>query len=153
MKKVSLIIFLFFYIMSFITSNIPYPEYAKNPILSFMVSLLTIVSFLFVTWNFANSKKFLITISIYFICILVTSIIVIYIGGLGFSWMVLPFYIIIFSLATPITHFERMIIYLLDILSIELPDGYLLCIEILFIACATYLIYFISRKRLLKVKN
>ncbi len=150
MKKISLIIFLIFYIMSFITSNIPYPEYANNPILSFMVSFLTIVSFLFVVWNFAYSKKFLITISIYFICVFITSIIVIAIGGVGFSWMALPFYIIVFSLAIPITHFERMIMYLLDIFSIELLDGYLFCIEIILIACMTYLVYYISLKRLLK---
>ncbi len=150
MKKISLIIFLIFYIMSFITSNFPYPEYANNPILSFLVSLLTIFSFLVVVWSFSYSKKFLITISIYFICVFITSIIVIANDGLGSSWIVLPVYIIILSLEIPILHFERMIMYLLNILSIELPNAYLFCTEIFFIACVTYFVYYISRKRLLK---
>ena len=79
MKKIiSLIIFVVFYILSFCTCNFPYPEYAPNPILSFLFSLLTIISFLFVTVVYAKSKRFLLIVSAYFVIVLIVSTLVIF---------------------------------------------------------------------------
>ena len=92
MKKIiSLIIFAVFYVLSFCTCNFPYPEYAKYPVLSFIFSLLTIISFLFVTAAYANSKKFLIITSIYLACVFAITTIAIILGGFNFSVLTLFF--------------------------------------------------------------
>ncbi len=143
MKKIiSLIIFVVFYILSFCTCNFPYPEYAPNPILSFVFSLLTIISFLFVTAVYAKSKKFLIIVSIYFA---VTTIAII-LGGFDFSFFTLFFSLITLSFGIAVQHFEFAIMDLLEIFNIHISNNYGFFVIFTIITVLFYATYFISKK-------
>ncbi len=62
--------FFVFFGLSIYTSNFPYPEHSRNPIIGFVCSLLAIISFLLVAWVYAGSKRFLIMLSMYFVYVL-----------------------------------------------------------------------------------
>ena len=147
MKKImSLIIFAVFYVLSFCTCNFPYPEYAKHPILSFIFSLLTIISFLFVTSVYAKSKKFLIIVSIYFACVFAITTVAIIIGGFNFSFLTLLFSLITLSFGIAVQHFEFAIMELLKILNIHIPTNYDFFIIFTIITVLFYSTYFICNK-------
>ncbi|MBQ9919289.1 MAG: hypothetical protein IJO49_00540, partial [Clostridia bacterium] len=121
MKKIiSLIIFAVFYILSFCTCNFPYPEHAPHPILSFLCSLLTIISFLFVTAVYAKSKRFLIIVSIYFACVFAVTTVAIILDGFNFSILTLLFSLIALSFGIAVQHFEFGIKDLLGVLNIHI---------------------------------
>lgn len=125
MKKIiSLIIFAVFYVLIFCTCNFPYPEYAKYPVLSFIFSLLTIISFLFVTVAYANSKKFLIITSIYLACVFAITTIAIILGGFNFSILTLLFLLITLSFELAVQHFNFAIMNLLEGLKIHISSDH-----------------------------
>lgn len=147
MKKIiSLIVFVVFYILSFCTCNFPYPEYAPNPILSFVFSLLTIISFLFVTAVYAKSKKFLIIVSIYFACVFSVTTIAIILGGFDFSFFTLLFSLITLSFGIAVQHFEFAIRDLLGVFNIHISRDYGFYVIFAIIAVLFYATYFISNK-------
>ena len=147
MKKIiSLIVFVVFYILSFCTCNFPYPEYAPNPILSFVFSLLTIISFLFVTAVYAKSKKFLIIVSIYFACVFAVTTVAIILGGFNFSILTLLFSLITLSFGIAVQPFTFLIVDLLEILRIDIPNNNEFYIIFVIIVALFFTTYFISRK-------
>ena len=147
MKKIiSLIVFVVFYILSFCTCNFPYPEYAKYPIVSFIFSLLTIISFLFVTAVYAKSKKFLIITSIYFACVFTITTVAIILGGFDFSFFTLLFSLITLSFGIAVQHFEFAIRDLLGVFNIHISRDYGFYIIFAIIAVLFYATYFISKK-------
>lgn len=145
-KKISLVIFAIFYVLSFCTCNFPYPEYAPNPILSFLFSLLTIISFLFVTSVYAKSKKFLIIVSIYFACVFAVTTIAIILGGFDFSFFTLLFSLITLSFGIAVQHFEFAIMDLLEIFNIHISNNYGFFVIFTIITVLFYATYFISKK-------
>lgn len=147
MKKIiSLIVFVVFYILSFCTCNFPYPEYAPNPILSFVFSLLTIISFLFVTAVYAKSKKFLIIVSIYFACVFAITTIAIILGGFDFSFFTLFFSLITLSFGIAVQHFNFAIMDLFEVLNIYISNDHEFFIIFAIITVLFYTTYFISKK-------
>ena len=145
-KKISLVIFAIFYVLSFCTCNFPYPEYAQNPILSFLFSLLTIISFLFVTSVYAKSKNFLIIVSIYFACVFAVTTIAIILGGFDFSFFTLLFSLITLSFGIAVQHFEFAIMDLLEIFNIHMSNNYGFFVIFTIITVLFYATYFISKK-------
>lgn len=145
-KKFSLVIFAIFYVLSFCTCNFPYPEYAPNPILSFLFSLLTIISFLFVTSVYAKSKKFLIIVSIYFACVFAVTTIAIILGGFDFSFFTLLFSLITLSFGIAVQHFEFAIMDLLEIFNIHISNNCGFFVIFTIITVLFYATYFISKK-------
>lgn len=147
MKKIiSLIVFVVFYILSFCTCNFPYPEYAPNPILSFVFSLLTIISFLFVTAVYAKSKKFLIIVSIYFACVFAVTTVAIILDGFNFSILTLLFSLITLSFGIAVQHFNFVIMDLLEIFNIHISNNYGFFVIFTIITVLFYATYFISKK-------
>ena len=147
MKKIiSLIIFAIFYVLSFCTCNFPYPEYAKYPIVSFIFSLLTIISFLFVTAVYAKSKKFLIITSIYFACVFAITTVAIILGGFDFSFFTLLFSLITLSFGIAVQHFNFAIMDLFEVLNIHISNDHEFFIIFAIIAVLFYATYFISKK-------
>ena len=147
MKKIiSLIVFVVFYILSFCTCNFPYPEYAPNPILSFVFSLLTIISFLFVTAVYAKSKKFLIIVSIYFACVFAVTTVAIILDGFNFSILTLLFSLITLSFGIAVQHFNFAIMDLFEVLNIHISNDHEFFIIFAIIAVLFYATYFISKK-------
>ncbi len=147
MKKIiSLIIFAVFYVLSFTTCNFPYPEYAPNPILSFVFSLLTIISFLFVTAVYAKSKKFLIIVSIYFACVFAVTTVAIILDGFNFSILTLLFSLITLSFGIAVQHFEFAIMDLFEIFNIHISNNYDFFIIFAIITVLFYTTFFISKK-------
>lgn len=147
MKKIiSLIIFAVFYVLSFCTCNFPYPEYAKYPVLSFIFSLLTIISFLFVTAAYANSKKFLIITSIYLACVFAITTIAIILGGFNFSVLTLFFSLITLSFGIAVEHFSFAIMDLLEFFNIHISNNYDFFIIFAITTILFYATYFISKK-------
>lgn len=145
-KKISLVIFAIFYVLSFCTCNFPYPEYAPNPILSFLFSLLTIISFLFVTSVYAKSKKFLIIVSIYFACVFAVTTIAIILGGFDFSFFTLLFSLITLSFGIAVQHFNFAIMDLFEVLNIHISNDHEFFIFFAIITVLFYATYFISKK-------
>ena len=147
MKKIiSLIVFVVFYILSFCTCNFPYPEYAPNPILSFVFSLLTIISFLFVTAVYAKSKKFLIIVSIYFACVFAVATVAIILDGFNYSILTFLFSLIPLSFGIAVQHFEFAIMDLLEIFNIHISNNYGFFVIFTIITVLFYATYFISKK-------
>ncbi len=147
MKKIiSLIIFSVFYVLSFSTCNFPYPEYAKYPIVSFIFSLLTIISFLFVTAVYAKSKRFLIIVSIYFACVFAVTTVAIILDGFNFSILTLLFSLIALSFGIAVQHFEFAIKDLLGVLNIHISNDYEFYIIFAIITILFYATYFICSK-------
>ena len=147
MKKIiSLIIFAIFYVLSFCTCNFPYPEYAKYPIVSFIFSLLTIISFLFVTAVYAKSKKFLIITSIYFACVFAVTTVAIILDGFNFSILTLLFSLITLSFGIAVQHFNFAIMDLFEVLNIHISNDYEFYIIFAIITILFYATYFISKK-------
>ena len=145
-KKISLVIFAVFFILSIYTSNFPYPEHAPHPILSFLCSLLTIISFLFVTVVYAKSKKFLIIVSIYFACVFAITTIAIILGGFDFSFFTLFFSLITLSFGIAVQHFNFAIMDLFEVLNIHISNDHEFFIIFAIIAVLFYATYFISKK-------
>ncbi len=145
-KKISLVIFAIFYVLSFCTCNFPYPEYAPNPILSFLFSLLTIISFLFVTSVYAKSKNFLIIVSIYFACVFAVTTIAIILGGFDFSFFTLLFSLTTLSFGIAVQHFNFAIMDLLEIFNIHISNNYGFFVIFTIITVLFYATYFISKK-------
>jgi len=145
-RIISLIVFAVFYVLSFCTCNFPYPEYAKYPIISFIFSLMTIISFLFVTVIYANSKKFLIITSIYLACVFVITTVAIILGGFNFSALTLLFSLITLSFGIAVQHCNFAIMDLLEILGINVPNDYEFYIIFVIIVALFFTTYFISRK-------
>ena len=147
MKKIILlIVFAVFYILSFCTCNFPYPEYAPNPILSFVFSLLTIISFLCVTATYSRSKKFLIIVSAYFVCVLIVSTVIISneVSSLSFVYMILV--LIFLSFGLPVTHFFNRVSDVFDFCNIHISNVYEFYIIFAIITVLFYATYFISKK-------
>jgi len=152
MKKIiSLVVFTVFYILSIYTSNFPYPEYAEYPLVSFILSLLTIVSFLFVTVAFSSSKKFLIIVSAYFVSVLIVSTVMIFndVSSLSFVYIILL--LIFLSFGLPIAHFFDGVSDVLDFCNIHISKYYDFYIIFAFTIALFYTTYFISKKRKRKV--
>ena len=146
MKKISLVVFTVFYILSFCTCNVPYPEYAPHPALSFICSLLTIISFLLVTAVYAKSKRFLIIVSVYFVVILIVSIGIIFteISSLSFIYMILV--LIFLSFGLPVTHIFDKVSDMLDFYNIHISNDYEFYIIFAIITVLFYTTYYISKK-------
>ena len=147
MKKIiSLIVFVVFYILSFCTCNFPYPEYAPNPILSFVFSLLTIISFLFVTAAYSRSKKFLIIVSAYFVTVLIVSTVIIFneVSSLFFVYVILS--LIFLSFGLPVEHFFNGVSDVLDFYDIHISSDCEFYIIFAIIAVLFYVTCFISKK-------
>ena len=146
MKKISLVVFTVFYILSFCTCNFPYPEYAPHPALSFICSLLTIISFLFVTAVYAKSKRFLIIVSAYFVSVLIVSTLIIFteVSSLSFVYMILA--LIFLSFGLPVTHFFDKVSDMLDFCNIHISNDYEFYIIFAIIIALFYTTYFISKK-------
>ena len=143
---ISLIIFAVFYVLSIYTSNFPYPEYAEHPLVSFIFSLLTIISFLFVTAVYAKSKKFLIIVSIYFACVFAVTTVAIILDGFNFSILTLLFSLITLSFGIAVQPFTFLIVDLLEILRIDIPNNNEFYIIFVIIVALFFTTYFISRK-------
>ena len=147
MKKIiSLIIFVVFYILSFCTCNFPYPEYAPNPILSFLFSLLTIISFLFVTVVYAKSKRFLLIVSAYFVIVLIVSTLVIFTEVASVFFVYIPLALIYLSFGLPIEHFFSGVSDVLDFYDIHISSDYGFYVIFAIIAVLFYATYFIFNK-------
>ena len=146
MKKISLVIFAVFYILSIYTSNFPYPEYAEHPLVSFIFSLLTIISFLFVTAAYSRSKKFLIIVSAYFVTVLIVSTVIIFneVSSLFFVYVILS--LIFLSFGLPVTHFFDKMSDMLDFCNIHISNDYEFYIIFAIIAVLFYVTCFISKK-------
>ena len=147
MKKIiSLIVFVVFYILSFCTCNFPYPEYAPHPALSFICSLLTIISFLLVTAVYAKSKKFLLIVSIYFACVFAVTTTAIILDGFNSSISTLLFLLITLSFGIAVQHFNFAIMDLFEVLNIHISNDHEFFIIFVIIAVLFYATYFISKK-------
>ena len=147
MKKIiSLVVFAVFYILSIYTSNFPYPEYAEHPLVSFIFSLLTIISFLFVTAAYSRSKKFLIIVSAYFVTVLIVSTVIIFneVSSLFFVYVILS--LIFLSFGLPVTHFFDKMSDMLDFCNIHISNDYEFYIIFAIIAVLFYVTCFISKK-------
>lgn len=145
MKKASLICFTLFYIASFFTCNFPYPEYAKYPVLSFFVSLLTVIAFLFVTKFYSYSKKFLIAISIYFSCVFVAVMFLTVFDGWDITWYTIPIILLFLSYTIPITAVHT----LLERFSLDVPSY----VVFIFLLVVVYSVYYIFRWKSTKNKK
>lgn len=147
MKKIiSLVVFAVFYILSIYTSNFPYPEYAEHPLVSFIFSLLTIISFLFVTAAYSRSKKFLIIVSAYFVTVLIVSTVIIFneVSSLFFVYVILS--LIFLSFGLPVEHFFNGVSDVLDFYDIHISSDCEFYIIFAIIAVLFYVTCFISKK-------
>ena len=147
MKKIiSLIVFAVFYFLSIYTANFPYPEYAEHPLVSFIFSLLTIISFLFATATYSRSKRFLIIVSAYFVSVLIVSTVIIFneVSSLFFVYVILV--LIFLSFGLPITHFFNGVSDVLNFYNIHVPNDYEFYIIFAIITVLFYATYFISKK-------
>lgn len=147
MKKISLVVFATLYILSFCTCNFPYPEYASHPALSFICSLLTIISFLLVTAVYSKSKKFLLIVSIYFACVFAVTTTAIILDGFNFSILTLLFSLITLSYGIAVQHFSFAIKDLLGVLNIHISRDYGFYVIFAIITVLFYATYFICDKR------
>lgn len=148
MKKIiSLIVFAVFYVLSIYTSNFPYPEYAEYPLVSFIFSLLTIISFLFVTATYSRSKKFFIIVSAYFVSVLIVSTVMIFndVPSLFFVNVILV--LIFLSFGLPIEHFFNGVSDVLKFYDIHISNDYKFYIIFAIVTALFYATYFISKKR------
>ncbi len=149
MKKiVSLITFVVFYILSICTCNFLYLEYTEYPLLSFIFSLLTVISFLCVTVVFSKSKKFLMIMSVYFAIVLIITIFAITFDGfasLPFLIYILPV-LFILSFELPTTHFFNGINDLLKNFNIHISNDYSPFVLFTLIILLFYATYFICNK-------
>ena len=147
MKKIiALIVFAVFYILSICTSNFPYPEYAPHPILSFVFSLLTIISFLFVTAVYAKSKRFLLIVSAYFVSVLIVSTLIKFtvVSSLSFVYGIIV--LIFLSFGLPVTHFFDEVSDVLVSYDIHISNDYEFYIIFTIIIALFYATYFICSK-------
>lgn len=146
-KIASLIIFVASYFLSIATSNFPYPEYAENPTLSFITSLLALLSFLLVTVAFCKSKKYLIVLSVFWL--LVVGSVLLNIFKYDYTSFIIINLVIDLPLiicALPLIHFDRAVGNLCEILNINQINDYVVLIHISVVVALFYLTYFISRK-------
>ena len=146
MKKISLVIFAVFYILSIYTSNFPYPEHAPHPILSFLCSLLTIISFLFVTVVYAKSKRFLLIVSAYFVSVLIVSTLIIFTGVSSLSFVYIILVLIFLSFGLPVEHFFDRVSDVLNFYDIHIPNNCEFYIIFAIIISLFYATYFLSKK-------
>ena len=147
MKKIiSLVVFAVFYVLSIYTSNFPYPEYAEHPLVSFIFSLLTIISFLFVTAAYSKSKMFLIIVSAYFVSVLIVSTLIIFTGVSSLSFVYIILVLIFLSFGLPVTHFFNEVSDVLDFCNIHISNDYEFYIIFTIITVLFYATYFISKK-------
>lgn len=146
-KIASLIIFVAFYFLSIATSNFPYPEYAENPTLSFITSLLALLSFLLVTVAFCKSKKYLIALSVFWLLVVGSALLNIFkhdYTSFVIIDLIIDLPLIIYAL--PLIHFDRAVGNLCEILNINQINDYVVLIHISIVVALFYLTYFISRK-------
>ncbi len=146
MKKISLVIFAVFYILSIYTSNFPYPEHAPHPILSFLCSLLTIISFLFVTVVYAKSKRFLLIVSAYFVSVLIVSTLIIFTGVSSLSFVYIILVLIFLSFGLPVEHFFDRVSDVLNFYDIHIPNNCEFYIIFAIMISLFYATYFLSKK-------
>lgn len=146
-KIASLIIFVAFYFLSIATSNFPYPEYAENPTLSFITSLLALLSFLLVTVAFCKSKKYLIALSVFWLLVVGSTLLNIFKPDYT-SFIIIDLFIDLplIICALPLIHFDRAVGNLCEILNINRINDYVVLIHISIVVALFYLTYFISRK-------
>ena len=147
MKKIiSLIVFAAFYILSIYTANFPYPEYAEHPFVSFIFSLLTIISFLFVTAAYSKRKMFLIIVSAYFVSVLIVSTFIIFTGVSSLSFVYIILVLIFLSFGLPVEHFFNGVSDVLNFYDIHISIDYEFYIIFAIITVLFYATYFISKK-------
>ena len=146
-KIASLIIFVASYFLSIATSNFPYPEYAENPTLSFITSLLALLSFLLVTVAFCKSKKYLIALSVFWLLFVGSALLNIFKHDYTSFFiidLIIDLPLIIYAL--PLIHFDRAVGNLCEILNINQSNDYVVLIHISIVVALFYATYFISRK-------
>lgn len=147
---ISLSVFTIFYFSNFFTGdNLIYPEYAKRPILNCILSLLTIMVFLFLTYVFSYSKKFVVIVSIYFLAVLSLVVCAIVFDGIALKLATIPFYLILFSYAIPTEHFTRGIYEVLEGFNIKTyaTNDYMFFITFAVIVILFYTVYLIGRRK------
>ena len=106
-KIISVIAFAIFYVASIFISNFPYPEYASTPtFLNVGSNIWVLVSFYFMTFVFSGSKKFFITVCIYFASIILSIFILSMLGGFNGSLITTILLLILLSILIPTIHLE-----------------------------------------------
>lgn len=145
----SMIVFFVFYITSIIVSNVPYPEYASTPVfVNIGINILTILSFLFMTFIFSGSKKFFITVTIYFAVIILSIIILMSLGGVQ-TGSIITFILfgLILTFWLPTIHLD-----INDVTDKLFSNNNIsLFIILAFTVIAFYVVYFIGKR--IKTKN
>ena len=150
-KIIALIIFAVFYVLSvlsFFTSNSPYSEYPKYPFFSFVISAFTVAAFLCITAIFSKSKKFLITMSVYFAILLFIFIYASITGGIPHSPFVIYVIaiVIVLQFGIPLDQFFMGIEKILKVIGIEISNDYSGLVWLAIIISLFYITYFISRR-------
>jgi len=147
-KIIALIIFAVFYVLSFFTSNSPYSEYPKYPFFSFVISAFTVAAFLCITAIFSKSKKFLITMSVYFAILLFIVIYATITGGIPHSPFVIYVIaiVIVLQFGIPLDQFFMGIEKILNVIGIEISNDYSGLVWLAIIISLFYMTYFISRR-------
>ena len=149
-KITSIILFVVFYILNLETSDFPSPAYSKNQFLSFVISLLALLSFLFLTFAFSQSKRYLISVSVFWVW-LVGSI-VLYILEIDYSSSIvieLFIHLPLLIYALPFKHFDGAIQDLLYLLNVNINKNFIdfiVLIHVGIVVVLFYATYFISRK-------
>ena len=153
MKKLirwpTIIVFFVFYITAIIVSNFPYPEYASTPaFVNIGINILTILSFLFMTFMFSGSKKFFITVTAYFAVIILSFIVLMSLGGVQ-TGTLLTFILFVSYLTfwLPTIHLD-----ISDATDKVFIDNIIsLFIILVFTVIAFYVVYFVGKR--IKSKN
>ena len=132
--------FFIFFGLSIYTSNFPYPEHSRNPIVGFVCSLLAIISFLVVTWVCAGSKRFLIMVSIYFAYVLAFKMIA---NGLDDTLITLLLWLPVLSFEIPLIPIEKVF----KISGFHIKEDLAFYVLFAVIIVLVYAVYFIGKKQ------
>lgn len=139
-KIVSILTFVAFYALSYITSDFLYSGYSKYPTLNCIFGILTLISLLVTTALFAKSKTFLFIISIYFSLILLARIFV-FEMNISCDFIAVFLFIAFLSFFVPFGYFPFD--WLKNIINFYFFE---MDVLLIFIPLLVYLVYFISRK-------
>ncbi len=135
-KIVSILTFVAFYALSYITSDFS----SKYPTLNCIFGILTLISLLVTTALFAKSKTFLFIISIYFSLILLARIFV-FEMNISCDFIAVFLFIAFLSFFVPFGYFPFD--WLKNIINFYFFE---MDVLLIFIPLLVYLVYFISRK-------
>lgn len=139
-KIVSILTFVAFYALSYITSDFLYSGYSKYPTLNCIFGIFTLISLLVTTALFAKSKTFLFIISIYFSLILLARIFV-FEMNISCDFIAVFLFIAFLSFFVPFGYFPFD--WLKNIINFYFFE---MDVLLIFIPLLVYLVYFISRK-------